>query len=157
MTPDGATTMAALKACLFCRSVDTFVERSDFTSAYIICNNCGARGPVAVRESDDEETPGEASARDSWNARKGIWPSELTSELREILGTMCFQVIDMARLYREVGRDIPKRAEDEQAFFLHRFLTHWFEREPDWRSGFANEIRPMIEEAKKLRAEKIVG
>lgn len=64
----GGVVMAApLRACPFCRSRDLYVERGDFSSAYVTCNNCSARGPVACQERDDEETPGEASARKAWN------------------------------------------------------------------------------------------
>jgi Lar family restriction alleviation protein len=59
----------ALERCPFCGNSDSFVERADLSSATVICNHCGARGPIACQESDDEETPGEASARKEWNTR----------------------------------------------------------------------------------------
>lgn len=58
-----------LLACPFCKSSDLFVEREDFTSAYVMCNACGARGPTECQDRDDEEIPGEAAARRIWNTR----------------------------------------------------------------------------------------
>lgn len=58
-----------LKHCPFCRENDAFVERADFSSAYVFCNRCSARGPTACQESDNEEIPGERSARRMWNMR----------------------------------------------------------------------------------------
>lgn len=57
------------KLCPFCGSEDRFVERSDFSSAFVQCNDCQARGPTACQESDEEETPGERAAIKAWNQR----------------------------------------------------------------------------------------
>ena len=35
---------------------------------------------------------------------------------------MCFDLVKVAQVYRDLGYEIPKKAEEEQAFFLHRFL-----------------------------------
>lgn len=83
------------------------------------------------------------------------WPRELTPELRDILGFMCFQLGPMAHAYQAAGRfldadgcEMRKRAEDEQAFMLHRFLTHWFEHGADWRESMEVEFECVITEAK---------
>lgn len=57
------------KRCPFCGSPDSFVESATLSSAYVVCNGCGARGPEMVQESDEEETPGEENARAAWNTR----------------------------------------------------------------------------------------
>lgn len=59
-----------LKPCPFCGARDAFVERADFSSAYVFCNNCSGQGPTEYRERDDEETPGERAAIHAWNKRK---------------------------------------------------------------------------------------
>lgn len=59
----------ALAPCPFCGSSDMFTERADFTSCYVVCNDCGSRGPQALQEDDDEEKPGEANAIIEWNKR----------------------------------------------------------------------------------------
>lgn len=83
------------------------------------------------------------------------WPRALTPELRDILGFMCFQLAPMAHAYQAAGRfldddgcEMSKRAEDEQAFMLHRFLTHWFEHGADWRDAMKAELNEIIAEAK---------
>jgi len=69
------------------------------------------------------------------------WPDELTPELADILGRQCFTFIRFSRVYRAAGFDIPKRAEDEQAFFLHRFLGHWFRHGDGWREAAESDLR----------------
>lgn len=58
-----------LKPCPFCGDAEPFVERADFSSAFVQCNNCIARGPTCCQESDEEETPGEMAAIKEWNTR----------------------------------------------------------------------------------------
>lgn len=60
---------AELLPCPFCGGIDLFVEREDFTAAFVFCNSCSTRGPIECQESDNEETPGEANARRIWNTR----------------------------------------------------------------------------------------
>ena len=57
------------EACPFCGDGNPFVERSDLTSCYVQCNQCGAQGPIQCQESEDEETPGHDAAIRVWNAR----------------------------------------------------------------------------------------
>lgn len=59
----------ALLPCPFCGKSDLFVEREDFTSSYVMCNDCSARGPAGCQDGDDEETPGKDAAGRVWNAR----------------------------------------------------------------------------------------
>jgi hypothetical protein len=66
-----------LKPCDFCGGTDAFVERADLSSCYVVCNDCGARGPTSCDEtsadaeaSDNGECePGELPARRFWNTR----------------------------------------------------------------------------------------
>jgi len=58
-----------LKPCPFCGQSDAFVERADFSSSYVFCNSCSAKGPTECQDSDYEETPGERAAIRSWNKR----------------------------------------------------------------------------------------
>lgn len=75
MTPPKETTWPALLPCPFCQSADSFVERADFSSCYVMCNDCGARGPTSCdeNEADSDATengdaePGELAARRLWN------------------------------------------------------------------------------------------
>src|SRR3546814_15452689 len=65
------------------------------------------------------------------------WPTALTQGLREILGIPNFQCGPMARAYQKIGEfsgddglALEKRAEDEQAFILHKQIgrASWRER-----------------------------
>lgn len=94
-------------------------------------------------------------------AHKSEWPDALTPELREILGHICFELGSLAHAYRDAGlfvgadgEQLRSRAEDEQAFMLHRFLTHWFKAGPDWRKSCWKEMEPVIETARAARASK---
>ncbi len=65
-----------LLPCPFCGGTDAFVERYDYSSAYVQCDSlvdehsvCMARGPIAVQDDDGEEIPGEAGAIRAWNRR----------------------------------------------------------------------------------------
>jgi hypothetical protein len=87
------------------------------------------------------------------------WPRALTPELRDILGFMCFQLGKMAHAYQAVGRfldgdgcELQKRAEDEQAFMLHRFLTHWFDHGVDWRETMEAELEEVLAQLKAKAA-----
>ncbi len=75
------------------------------------------------------------------------WPAALTPELREILGFMCFHLGPVAHAYRAAGEfvgadgePLRSRAEDEQAFMLHKLVGFWVDHGPDWRSAFAADI-----------------
>lgn len=72
LTPE----MVEIAPCPFCGTTDQFVERRDYSSCYVQCDGnardgmtCGARGPIGVQDSDDEEMPGQAAAIRAWNAR----------------------------------------------------------------------------------------
>lgn len=63
------TDKPTLLPCPFCGADDAFTERADFSSSYVVCNNCIARGPTECQDSDDEDEPGQASAITAWNTR----------------------------------------------------------------------------------------
>jgi len=60
------------------------------------------------------------------------YPSEMTPELRHVLGMMCFQLARFAHLFRSVGADIKSRAEDEQAYCLHWLIKHVLAHGAEW-------------------------
>ncbi|MDX1102075.1 restriction alleviation protein, Lar family [Sinorhizobium medicae] len=64
-----ARRLPKLRRCPFCGQSDAFVERADFSSSYVFCNNCSAKGPTECQETFYEETPGERAAIQSWNKR----------------------------------------------------------------------------------------
>lgn len=77
------------------------------------------------------------------------YPKELTPELRHVLGMMVFQLSPVAHLFRDLGgADIPKRAEDEQAFVLHWLIGLVLEHGPGW----AEVAQAKIAELRKAAA-----
>ncbi|RYC10140.1 Lar family restriction alleviation protein [Ciceribacter ferrooxidans] len=66
-----ARRLPKLKPCPFCGQSDAFVERRDFSSAYVFCNACSAKGPTQYPEDNDgdEDEPGGRAAIRAWNKR----------------------------------------------------------------------------------------
>ena len=65
-----------LKPCPFCGGQDLFIERLDYSSAFVQCDSevspgcaCMARGPVGGQDDDGEDVPGAESAAREWNRR----------------------------------------------------------------------------------------
>ncbi|MDA3451982.1 MULTISPECIES: DNA translocase FtsK [Acinetobacter] len=77
-----------------------------------------------------------------------LFPKVATKELNEILGMQCFQFIRTAQIYRELGFEIKKRAENEQAFFLFKFLHLALVHGDKYLDVFNAETRKLIEASK---------
>lgn len=82
-----------------------------------------------------------------------VWPDELTPELADILGRPCFMFIRLSQVFRVAGFDIAKSAEAEQAFFLHRFLGHWFRHGDKWREAAQADLREVHERVAALAVD----
>lgn len=82
------------------------------------------------------------------------WPEALTLELSDILGMPNFSFIDLARLARDSGISLKPRSEDEQAFWMHRMLGHWFKHGVKWRDAMAADVEALV---KKVRDSKNAG
>ncbi|WP_446906132.1 hypothetical protein [Acinetobacter baumannii] len=88
-----------------------------------------------------------------WNKAKAhavpdgyvLLPKAATKEIDEILGMQCFQFIRTAQIYRELGFEIKKRAENEQAFFLFKFLHLALVHGDKYLDVFNAETRKLIE------------
>lgn len=66
---------------------------------------------------------------------------ELTSELRWILGQMCFQHIHTAQALRLMGHQIARKAEDEQAVTIYWMLGHYLKDPANWRQNAMAELK----------------
>ncbi|MGY2285220.1 hypothetical protein [Pseudomonas gingeri] len=66
---------------------------------------------------------------------------ELTSELRWILGQMCFQHIHTAQALRLMGHQIARKAEDEQAVAIYWMLGHYLKDPANWRDNAVAEMK----------------
>ena len=77
MSSEKVEQVEGLTKCPFCGSTDSFVERTDFSSCHVVCNDCGARGPSSCDENEADADaseagdcePGEMPARRLWNRR----------------------------------------------------------------------------------------
>ena len=78
-----------------------------------------------------------------------LLPLEPSEAIKTALSYQCFDFIKVAEIYRKHGFDIPKKAEAEQAFFLHKFLILAIKHGNDFVKVFNEETKKMIEENEK--------
>lgn len=74
-----------------------------------------------------------------------LLPIEPSEAIKTALSYQCFDFIKVAQVYRNLGFDIPKKAEDEQSFFLHKFLILAIKHGNDFIKVFNAETKAMIE------------
>lgn len=81
-----------------------------------------------------------------------VWPAQLTPVLREVLGLMCFQLGPAAHVYRDAGEFVDgdgaalkRRAEDEQAFMLHKIVGIALEHGEKWRGFVEADVSRAME------------
>lgn len=74
-----------------------------------------------------------------------LMPKEPTQAIKTALSYQCFDFIAVAQAYRDLGFDIPKKAEDEQSFFLHKFLILAIKHGNDFIKVFNAETKAMFE------------
>ncbi len=72
---------------------------------------------------------------------------EWNDETKWILGRPNFTFIGLAQLYCKAGHDIPTQSEDEQAFFIHRWLNFYLEHGDAWRDHAEADLRATKEAA----------
>lgn len=73
-----------------------------------------------------------------------LLPIEPTKAIKTALSYQCFDFIAVAQTYRNLGFDIPKKAEDEQSFFLHKFLILAIEHGNNFIKVFNAETKALI-------------
>ena len=78
-----------------------------------------------------------------------VVPKEPTDAIKTALSYQCFDLIKVAQIYRDHGFDIPKKAEDEQSFFLHKFLILAVKHGNNFVKVFNDETKAMIEAAQE--------
>jgi hypothetical protein len=76
----------------------------------------------------------------------------------DVLSQPCFAFIRLAQLWRDTGTDIPRKAEQEQAFFLAAQLRYAIDHGAEWRQRFYDdEIAPRLERARAALSTKAGG
>ena len=81
-------------------------------------------------------------------AEFAILPKTITPEIEEILGMPCFKFIKAAQIYRQLGFDIPHKAEKEQSFFMFKFLHLALIHGDKCFDVFESETKAMVEAAR---------
>lgn len=72
-----------------------------------------------------------------------LMPTELSPVIKSVLGILCFEIGHFAELYRQSGYEIQRKAEEEQAFCLHRFLSMALVHGGGWLTIANEEINLM--------------
>ena len=74
-----------------------------------------------------------------------LLPIEPSEAIKTALSYQCFDFIKVAQVYRNLGFDIPKKAEEEQSFFLHKFLILAIKHGNDFIKVFNAETKAMVD------------
>ncbi|MBN9357442.1 MAG: hypothetical protein J0I15_13390 [Herbaspirillum huttiense] len=76
------------------------------------------------------------------------FPDALTPELSYALGMPNFRCAPYAAIFRGAGHDIPRKAEAEQAFVIHRMVRAVLQHGAGWDAAFAAELHAAADSAK---------
>ena len=82
------------------------------------------------------------------------YPETLEDELSFIIGQPNFACGPLAQVLRDNGRDIPTKAEKEQAVVIDWHLRLYLKHGAKWRDAFAEELRPMLEVSRVAAAKR---
>lgn len=89
------------------------------------------------------------------------WPERLTPPLRYILGRPNFTCGSLAHAYQALGEFVDsdgnalnKRAEDEQAFVIHRFVAVAAREPDDWEGAINREVKRVAEALGALKLQE---
>lgn len=82
---------------------------------------------------------------------------EVSEDLKFILGYPNFRAGPIAHVFQAAGYDIKPKAEDEQAFVLHRMLLHYFRDPVNWRTTFGDELTGKVAQVNRRSEERKVG
>lgn len=80
-------------------------------------------------------------------------PAQLTPSLRRVLGMMLWETGPIAHAMRATGRDIARKAEDEQAIVLHWLMGFVLEHGADWHKHAAIALREMTDQMTEKRGD----
>lgn len=86
-----------------------------------------------------------------------FYPELMTESIEQVLSQMCFEFIHLANLWRETGDEIPRRAESEQAYFLHWSLKLALDHGANWRRKGAEEIERRLNILRSRKAKEIAN
>lgn len=77
-----------------------------------------------------------------------VLPDEMNDTLQGILGRPCFACGQIAAILRHRGAEIPRRAEDEQAYVLFWALGLYARHGDDWETVGLAEMLKSVGEGK---------
>jgi hypothetical protein len=147
-----------LTELLHAKAENSAAEPVDYDRVVSICDAHGITLPVEHVEAVVEivRLLG-APAVASRETAALTYPEELTPELREILGLICYQCISFAQCLRADGVEIGRRAEDEQAVVLHWLTRFALKHGADWRTRVQSALNEMKDRCAQRDAGKAGG
>lgn len=80
-----------------------------------------------------------------------VFPDELTPDLKEVLGRLCFECLAFANLMRAAGVEIEHRAEAEQAHVLHWLVKLVLKNGDNWRAAGLIDLESWRDAARRLQ------
>ena len=115
--------------------------------------NAGGKSSELEKENGEYTSSKAQMAWEMWQVAKVqsvpegfvLLPVEPTQAIKTALSYQCFDFIKVAQIYRDHGFDIPIKAENEQSFFLHKFLLLAIKHGNDFIKFFNAETKAMIE------------
>lgn len=84
---------------------------------------------------------------DIWGEEIAL-PLVMDEQMRVILGLPNFYCGPRAQLLRSYGVEIPEKAEDEQAFWIHFCLSSYLTWGDSWESELADRLKAFIAKAR---------
>ncbi len=126
------------------------MDIQNFETAYL---NAGGKSSELEKEDGEYVSSKSQMGWQMWQVAKAqavqddfvLLPVEPTQAIKTALSYQCFDFIKVAQIYRDHGFDIPKKAENEQSFFLHKFLLLAIKHGDDFIKIFNAETKAMIE------------
>jgi hypothetical protein len=111
------------------------------------CSDCGGIG--AIWDTTDYA----AMAASVLAPDVAPFPEQLTPELREVLGMICFQCAPIAHAFRAAGADIATKAEAEQAYVIHWLVGIVLRHGKDWRTVAGGELEALHKQLTRSQPE----
>lgn len=135
----------------YIESMDAYMPKHEFVNNLIVMQsaerfNFGWSMWKAATERAEEKLEGCVVVPE---AEFAILPKTITPEIEEILGMPCFKFIKAAQIYRQLGFDIPPKAEKEQSFFMFKFLHLALIHGDKCFDVFESETKAMLEAAQE--------
>lgn len=155
MPTENRSSNSEIKPCPFCgEKAELRCTAGPDPDWFVQCTECRASTDVFSEDNltgwndrahppiSDGFSAGDMADQGAKAFRDGQQPiTELSDDLREILGRPNFTCHHIAQALRLMGRTIAKKSEDEQASVIHWMLGHYLKHGADWRQHASDELK----------------